>query len=96
MVDSMDLMVSNANAMTISHVLDATKSSSTIIPFSLEIANVYVPLLNEEEMMVVSRNKVDMIAHGPNDMASLEEVSGSGKMPRSPSVLPTGFKELKK
>lgn len=92
-IDNITLALSNANALIISNIADMTKSYSNTLTFTITSGNNHVPYLEDTEIMVVVREKVDLTAHGPNPVENT--TSDKNKRPYRPVNLPQGFIELK-
>jgi len=102
-IDHMDLIVADSQALIISHLVDSANfTGSSTLSFTISTAEKHVPFLKEEEFMVVVREKVDLSAHGPNDVTikNIDKDKGKGdykdKKAYRPSSLPDGFTELKR
>jgi hypothetical protein len=96
-ISSMDLYVSNANSLIISYVSDGIYSCNSSIPFSITTAKITVPFLEEEEIMLVSREKIDLTTHTPFGVAikNLNIDTEILPKPYRPLEIPEGFTELK-
>ncbi|MFA7219276.1 MAG: hypothetical protein WC119_02070 [Synergistaceae bacterium] len=97
-----DLAMDDITMLSIHHVHDSNISSSGIISFSLDISNnLHIPYIEEEEFMVVVRERIDATARGPNDMTinyvgdDIGKENYNEKKPYRPWELPYGFTELK-
>jgi len=100
-ISSTRLEFSEATALAIQHIHDATITLSESIPFTITILDKHVPYINEEEFMVVIRERIDVTARGPQDttLNNLGDDIGrenyNNKVPYRPLELPPGFQELK-
>jgi len=71
------------------------------IPFTITILDKHVPYINQEEFMVVIRERIDVTARGPHEttLNNLGDDIGrenyKNKVPYRPLELPPGFQELK-
>jgi hypothetical protein len=101
LVDYIPLDTVNANTLFISHSIDTLKSNSYSIPFTIAVSQTAVPYLQEAEMVISIREKVDFVARGPNDITikNIGKDIGKGNykdyVPLRQSDLPSGFVELK-
>jgi len=99
-IDASAVGLSNTVSMTISHYADSYKSTEATIPFQIEGSNKHVPIIDEVEHYLVSRNEVDLTATGPNTNIIGDANKDIGKyefkeiMPRELLDLPPGFIEL--
>ena len=98
-ISSMDLFVSNANALIVSQISDGVFSCETELPFTINVSKNQIPHLEEEEIMIVMREKVNLSAHGKNYVqiknSTLDTDIESAPKPYRPLVIPNGFTELK-
>lgn len=94
------LFVSNVNSLIISQTNDAAKNYANEILFTIDVAEIYVPYLEPEEMMVTVRKRADFTAHGPKEIEirdannSIGETNVFYPAPLRPTPLPEGFLEL--
>jgi hypothetical protein len=102
-IDHVDLVIEDAQALIIDQLVDSANfSASSTLPFTISLAEKHVPFLEEEEFMVVVREKVNLSAQGPNDVIikNVDKDIGQGsykdKKPYRPVELPTGFTEMKR
>jgi hypothetical protein len=79
--------------MVISQIADMTKSYSNTLTFTISSGDKHVPYLEETEMVVVVREKVNLTDHGQNPVENTS--SDRNKRPYRPANLPQGFVELK-
>jgi hypothetical protein len=97
-IDVVDL--SSSSGMTISHYAGGWKASEATLNFEFVGTEEHVPYIDEVEFCAVIRKKVDFTAIGPNEGAIRRVGKDVGKfdykdsVPRRPSDLPPGFKEL--
>ncbi len=100
-ISSTELEISGATALSIQHIHDATITSSENLPFNITILDKHVPYINQEEFMVVIRERIDVTARGPQEttLNNLGDDIGrenyNKKVPYRPLELPPGFQELK-
>lgn len=103
-VGNTNLNISDLNSiekMILQHFIDYPIESDNILEFEIDIVDNYVPHLNEEEFVVVIREKVDATAKGPHDVKisnigkDLGRKNYNEKVPYRPLDLPHGFTELK-
>lgn len=100
-IDYLQLDTVNSDTFFISHSIDSIKSNSFSIPFTIAVSKNQVPYLNEEEIIMVIREKVAFAASGPN----YTKIKNNGKdigredykdyVPLRQSDLPNGFIEMK-
>jgi len=101
-VADQDMVISNVQSLVIQHVHDNSVSDESTLVFSIEIAKHHAPYIEEEEFMVVIREKVDLAARGPDDITLRNIGKDKGwedykdSKPYRPMALPEGFKELYK
>jgi len=99
---SMDLFIEDASELTIVQYADATISTSHTLPFEIPVADTHAPSIDEAEMALVIREKVDLSARGPNDVPvknAGKDLGGENyidKKPYRPKTLPPGFQEVLK
>lgn len=90
-VDSEILFSDQAITLTIDHGTDTTLGYSQEIPFRIEGAQHGAPYIEENQYMIVIRERVDMSARGPEDVTikNVGEDIGQGnykdKAPYRPS-----------
>jgi hypothetical protein len=71
------------------------------IPFTITILDKHVPYINQEEFMVVIRERIDVTARGPHETTlnnlgdDICRENYKNKVPYRPLELPPGFQELK-
>lgn len=102
-IDHYDLSIGGSQAMIISHLVDSANfSASSTLSFTISLAEKHAPFLNEEEFMIVLREKVNLSAQGSNDviLKNVDKDIGQGnykdKTPYRPVELPIGFTEMKR
>ena len=66
LVDYIPLETINADVLFIDHTIDALKSSSYVLQFTIAVSKTPMPYANEVETTVAAREKVDFAANGPN------------------------------
>jgi hypothetical protein len=99
-VTSSDIFVEDIKSVAIQHIHDNSVSDESTISFSINVANNYVPEI-QEEMVVVIRERIDATSRGPYDQIinDVGDDVGEGgytkKVAYRPWELPEGFKELK-
>jgi len=95
------LTISNVNSIVIQHVYDSVISDEANINFTISFAEGHVPYLENEEFMIVIREKVDATSRGPHDITitnvgkDIGRSNYKNKVPHRPWEFPQGFKELK-
>jgi len=100
-IASQTLLIEDVQSLAIQHVHDGTVTDQGLLPFTLDIAPGYVPQIEQEEFMIVIREKVDATSRGPYDITITNAGDDIGKpnytkkVPYRPWELPKGFKELK-
>lgn len=100
-VSSKSMASTNVNALTILHTWDGVVSNSTTLNFTIDITSGHVPYINEEEFMIVIRERVDATARGTQDITitnvgeDIGKENYNEKVPYRPWELPQGFTELK-
>ena len=99
-MSDIDVDLSTSNGLTISHYTCGTNSSKVDLPFQIEGVESFVPYIEEIDFCVVTRQKVSLIATGPNGTTIKNIGKDIGKykyidsVPSSLVDLPPGFQEL--
>jgi hypothetical protein len=94
------LFIESIQSISVQHVHDNAISDEALITFEFDIAQGYVPEI-EEEIVVVIRERVDATSRGPHDLKITNVGDDKGKpnynqkVPYRPWELPQGFTELK-
>lgn len=96
-ISSMELFVSNAQALIVSQIMDGIYAYDATLPFTITTSINQVPFLKEEEIMVVLREKIDLSAHGKDDISikNMNIDTTQSPKPYRPLEIPEGFTELK-
>jgi hypothetical protein len=101
MIDYIPLDTVNSDTFFISHSIDSIKSNSFSIPFTVSVSKNQTPYINDEEMIISIREKIDFVASGKN-YATIKNIGKDiGKedykdyVPLRQSDLPNGFIEIK-
>jgi hypothetical protein len=96
-ISSMELFVSNAQSLLVSQLMDGVYSYDATLPFTISTASGQIPFLEEEEIMVVLREKIDLSAHGKDDIAikNMNIDTTQSPKPYRPLATPKGFTELR-
>jgi len=101
LVDRIAMDTENSDTIFVSHTIDSVKASNMELPFTIFVSKNPVPYINEEEMVLVIREKVDFAARGPNYVDIKNTGKDIGKedykdyVPLRQSDLPSGFIEIK-
>jgi len=101
LVDRISLNTENSDTIFVSHTIDSVKTDNLEVPFTITVSKNPVPYINEEEMVLVIREKVDFVARGPNYVDIKNTGKDIGKedykdyVPLRQSDLPSGFIEMK-
>jgi len=95
------LLIEDVQSMSIRHIHDNAVSDQTTLNFTFDIMDMHAPLIEDEEFVVVIREKVDATSRGPHDVTITNVGDDVGKpnykkkVPYRPWELPQGFRELK-
>jgi hypothetical protein len=95
-----NVIMSDPEAMSISHYAYSGKSTMATLPFTVNGVSSHIPHILETDFAVSVRQKVDLSACGPNEVLVRHTGDDKGRYdyhdvaPRRPTDLPPGFIEV--